>query len=157
MVCRSGPERSRVQMNAEPVSLGGLDDAWRSLLAAAQEARGRAYTPYSRFAVGAAARGGSGRIYTGANIENASSGLTVCAERVAVWKAIFESEQTLDALALITETGATPCGACRQVLSEFAADLPILVADTQGRVWMTSLAALLPDAFPRVSYAETDQ
>ena len=137
---------------AERICASALDAAWRALLAAATEARERAYAPYSRFAVGAAVRTGSGRIYSGANVENASSGMTVCAERVAVWKAVSEGEHDLEALALITESGATPCGACRQVLVEFEADLPILVADTKGNAWMTSLSALLPDAFPRINY-----
>jgi cytidine deaminase len=131
-----------------------LSAEWRALLEAAAQARQRAHAPYSRFLVGAALRAGSGRIYAGANVENASSGLTVCAERVAVWKAVSEGERRIEALALITEPGATPCGACRQVLAEFEADLPILVADTAGRAWLTSLAALLPDAFPHVSYGD---
>ena len=139
-------------MIAEPVDVAGLDSDWRALLDAAAEARRRAHAPYSRFAVGAAVRTGSGHIYSGANIENASSGLTVCAERVALWKAVSEGEQHFQALAVITDTGATPCGACRQVLVEFEADLPVLVADTAGHAWMTSLAALIPDAFPRVNY-----
>ncbi|MGI6368092.1 MAG: cytidine deaminase [Anaerolineae bacterium] len=129
-----------------------LDAQWQELLAAASAARERAYAPYSRFSVGAAVRAASGEIYTGANVENASSGMTVCAERVAVWNAVSHGERSLAALALVTETGATPCGACRQVLVEFEADLPILVADTAGHTWFTSLAALLPDAFPRVNY-----
>lgn len=139
-------------MIAEPVEVRGLDVGWRALLEAAAGARECAYAPYSRFAVGAAVRTGSGRIYSGANVENASSGLTVCAERVALWKAVSEGERHFQALAVITDTGATPCGACRQVLVEFEADLPVLVADTAGHAWMTSLAALLPDAFPRVNY-----
>ncbi|MFO7695606.1 MAG: cytidine deaminase [Anaerolineae bacterium] len=144
-------------MIARRVCLNELDPAWTVLLAAATEVRARAYAPYSRFAVGAAVRGSSGRIYAGANVENASSGLTVCAERVAAWKAISEGEDHLEAMALITDTGATPCGACRQVLIEFEADMPILVADTSGNAWMTSLAALLPDAFPRITYGSADQ
>ena len=139
-------------MPPEPIAQAALDPPWRALLEAATQARQRAHAPYSRFPVGAALRAGSGRIYTGANVENASSGLTVCAERVAVWKAVSEGERRIEALVLVTEPGATPCGACRQVLAEFEADLPILVADTAGHAWFTSLAALLPDAFPRVSY-----
>lgn len=144
-------------MIARRVCLNELEPAWAVLLAAATEVRARAYAPYSRFAVGAAVRASSGRIYTGANVENASSGLTVCAERVAVWKAISEGEDHLEEMALITDTGATPCGACRQVLIEFETDMPILVADTAGNAWMTSLAALLPDAFPRIAYGAGDQ
>ncbi len=141
-------------MPPEPIPQEELDPQWRTLLDAAAQARQRAYAPYSRFQVGAALRAGSGRIYAGANVENASSGLTVCAERVAVWKAASEGERRIEALALITEPGATPCGACRQVLAEFEADLPILVADTAGRAWLTTLKALLPDAFPHISYGE---
>jgi cytidine deaminase len=120
---------------------------WRALLAAALEARDHAYAPYSDFAVGAAVRTSSGRIFTGCNIENASSGLTVCAERVAIWKAVCQGEYTLEALTVVTDSGATPCGACRQVMAEFATDMPVLVADTAGHVRTTSLSALLPDAF----------
>lgn len=139
-------------MPPEAIPQESLSPAWRALLEAAAQARQQAYAPYSRFLVGAAVRAGSGRIYAGANVENASSGLTVCAERVAVWKAVSEGERRIEALALVTEPGATPCGACRQVLAEFEVDLPILVADTAGRAWLTSLAALLPDAFPHVCY-----
>jgi cytidine deaminase len=141
-------------MKAKPVAPESLDEGWRSLLDAATAARALAHAPYSRFLVGAALRAGSGRVYTGANVENASSGLTVCAERVAVWKAVSEGERRIEALALITGPGATPCGACRQVLAEFEADLPILVADAAGHAWLTTLDALLPDAFPRVSYGD---
>jgi cytidine deaminase len=141
-------------MVPEPIKQDSLDALWRELLDAAARARERAYAPYSRFQVGAAVRAGSGRIYAGANVENASSGLTVCAERVAVWKAVSEGERRIEALALITEPGATPCGACRQVLAEFESDLPVLVADTAGRAWLTSLAALLPDAFPHISHGD---
>lgn len=140
-----------IAKQVDPESLGA---DWRMLLDAAAEARSRAYAPYSRFEVGAAVRAGSGRIYAGSNVENASTGLTVCAERIAIWKAISEGERNLEALVVLTSTGATPCGACRQVLAEFAADIPLLVADTCGHAWITSLAALLPDAFPRISYAE---
>lgn len=139
-------------MNAKALSQSALSSQWRALVDAALEARAHAYAPYSGFAVGAAVRTAQGAIYTGCNIENASSGMTVCAERVAVWKAVSVGDPTLTALAVVTEPGATPCGACRQVLSEFAADLPILVADTAGHAWLTNLATLLPDAFPRQLY-----
>ena len=135
-----------------------LSPEWQALLAAAQEARGRAYAPYSRFSVGAAVQGASGRTYQGCNVENASSGLTVCAERVAIWSAISAGETALRALAVVTEPGSTPCGACRQVMQEFggervACKLPVLVADTAGHVWLTSLAELLPDPFPSAELA----
>jgi len=128
-----------------------LSPEWRQLVAAATEARGSAYAPYSHFAVGAAVRVASGRVYTGGNIENAAFGLTVCAERVAIWKAVSAGERDLQALAVVSETGATPCGSCRQVMAEFAEDLPVVVADTAGHAWHTSLAELLPCPFPRAN------
>lgn len=127
---------------------------WRALIAAASDARGKAYAPYSRFSVGAAVRTASGRIFAGCNVENASAGLTVCAERVAIWKAVSEGERQFEALAVVTEQGAMPCGACRQVLSEFAEDIPILVADTAGHVLVTSLGALYPQPFTPASLGE---
>lgn len=130
---------------------------WRALIAVALSARHHAHAPYSDFPVGAAVRTTTGRIFGGCNVENASSGLTVCAERVAIWKAISNGESDLEALVVVTDTGATPCGACRQVMSEFSEDLPILVADTRGRAWFTSLHKLLPDAFPRVGYGDEIQ
>jgi cytidine deaminase len=141
---------------AQPPALDqrALSPEWRALLDAANTARGRAHAPYSHFPVGAALRAGSGLIYAGCNVENASSGLTVCAERVAVWQAVAQGETAFEALVVVTDPGSTPCGACRQVLSEFCVDLAILVADTSGRAWMTTLQTLLPDAFPRVSYGD---
>jgi len=127
---------------------------WRALIAAATEARNKAHAPYSRFAVGAAVRTASGRIFAGCNVENASTGLTVCAERVAIWKAVSEGERQFEALAVVSEHGAMPCGACRQVLSEFALKLPILVADTAGHVLVTSLEALYPQPFTSASLGE---
>mgnify|MGYP005851565083 FL=1 len=133
----------------DTVAIDELDQEWRELIDAATEAREKAYAPYSHFRVGAAARVASGRVYTGSNIENAAWGLTVCAERVAIWKAVSAGERDLEALAVVTDTGATPCGPCRQVMVEFAEDLPVVIADTAGQAWRTSLAELLPHAFPR--------
>jgi cytidine deaminase len=135
--------------SAEPLAIADLAEAWRELYASALAARAQAYAPYSHFPVGAALRTTAGRIYAGANIENASSGLTVCAERIAVWKAVSAGERELAALVVVTEPGSTPCGACRQVLSEFAVDLPVLIANTAGLAVLTSLAELLPNPFPR--------
>ena len=132
---------------AERVRVDTLSADWQELLAAATAARAAAYVPYSRFAVGAAVRTGDGRIFSGANIENAAYGLTACAERVAIWKAVSEGHQDLAALALVTETGSSPCGSCRQVMGEFARELPVLIADTAGNAWLTSLAELLPLSF----------
>ncbi len=112
---------------------------------AAQHVRLHAHAPYSHITVGAALRGVSGKVYLGCNVENASYGLTVCAERNAVFAAVTAGEREFDALAVASEKGLTPCGACRQVLSEFAPDLPITLVDGAGRTRATSLAALLPE------------
>lgn len=136
----------------EAICQEALAPEWRALLEAATETRRHAYAPYSHFPVGAAVRTKEGHIFAGCNVENASSGLTVCAERVAVWNAVAHGEREFTALVVVTEPGSTPCGACRQVMSEFAEDLPILIADLAGHAWLTSLRVLLPDPFPRVSY-----
>ena len=133
----------------EIISVDRLSLEWRAMIATATEARRHAYAPYSKFPVGAAVRSSTGRIFAGCNVENASLGLTVCAERVAIWNAVLQGEKQLVALAVVTDSGATPCGACRQVMSEFAVDMPVLVADTSGHAWLTSLRDLLPHAFPR--------
>ncbi|MFH1084653.1 MAG: cytidine deaminase [Chloroflexota bacterium] len=137
--------------NPEVIALADLPEEWRALAEAALAVRAGAHAPYSRFLVGAALRGASGRIFTGCNVENASYGLTVCAERVALWSAVAAGERHFAALAVASESGVSPCGACRQVLIEFAEDLPILVADAAGRAWFTSLKALLPMAFSPAS------
>ena len=126
---------------------GELTPEWRELIAAARAARKRAYSPYSHFAVGAAVRTVDGAIHTGCNIESASSGLTVCAERVAVWSAVASGKRQFAALAVVTEGGVMPCGACRQVLVEFASDLPVAAVDLKGRVLLTTLRELLPWPF----------
>ncbi|MDX1686827.1 MAG: cytidine deaminase [Candidatus Promineifilaceae bacterium] len=115
---------------------------------AACESRAHAYAPYSKFRVGAAVLAGSGRIYTGVNVENASYGLTTCAERVAIFKAVAAGERSIKAVAVCTESGVAPCGPCRQVMREFAGGpvtVYLLDADGQGRE--TTLEALLPDSF----------
>lgn len=117
------------------------------LVGRAMDARCLAYVPYSDFPVGAALLTRSGKIYTGCNVENASYGLTVCAERVAIWKAISEGETEFEALAVVTNIGGSPCGACRQVMAEFAPDMPVLIADLKGQATELSVADLLPLAF----------
>jgi cytidine deaminase len=121
----------------------------QALIKQATEARERAYAPYSGYPVGAAVLTGSGRIFSGCNVENASSGLTVCAERTAIQKAVSEGEQVIAALAVVTEDGASPCGACRQVLLEFGKDAVILLADGTGKFQEASLPELLPRPFTR--------
>jgi cytidine deaminase len=118
------------------------------LIAAAAEARRRAYAPYSRFAVGAAVLAG-GRIYSGANVENASYGLSICAERSAVFAAVGAGERRIEAVAVVTDTPAPtpPCGACRQVLNEFGPRMTVLSATLAGAVTRTNLSDLLPASF----------
>jgi cytidine deaminase len=120
-----------------------------ALMREAMKAREASYSPYSRFAVGAALLGASGRVYHGCNVENASFGLTCCAERTAVFKAVSEGEQTFLAVAVTARTGhgAPPCGACRQVLAEFSPTMWVYWRDTRGRVLKKRLSALLPDQF----------
>jgi cytidine deaminase len=119
------------------------------LLGLAIEARQAAYAPYSRFHVGAAVIGGSGRIYKGCNVESASYSLTCCAERVAVFKAISEGETTILGVAVVTDTqpAAGPCGACRQVLYEFGPDAWVVCGSTDGTSWRTTMKELLPQGF----------
>lgn len=119
---------------------------YRTLLDSAQLAREQAYAPYSRFAVGAALRTKSGRVFTGCNVENLSFGLTICAERAAVFSAIAAGEREFAALAIVADSRepVTPCGACRQVLAEFAPALPVCSANLQGAVFESSIAELLP-------------
>ena len=117
------------------------------LVEAARQARQSAYAPYSHFAVGAAVLTRSGKVVTGCNIENASFGLTVCAERVAIWKAVSEGETDFLALAVVTSIDGSPCGACRQVMAEFALDMPVIIADLQQIHRIATVAELLPGAF----------
>jgi cytidine deaminase len=120
-----------------------------ALIAAARGARENAYAPFSNFRVGAALRAKSGRIYGGCNIENASYGLTCCAERVAIFKAISEGEHGFDAIAVVTDTDTLtpPCGACRQLIWEFCGDVPVVLANLQGKVEYERSGKLLPRPF----------
>jgi cytidine deaminase len=117
------------------------------LIDLARQARKKAYAPYSHYKVGAALLGKSGKVYTGCNVENASYGHTVCAERTAVLKAVSEGETEFEAIAVVTKNGGSPCGACRQVLSEFAPELTIYIADKNGEYRTTTMKKLLPDSF----------
>lgn len=129
-----------------------MDDE-EALIAVATEARRRAHAPYSRFHVGAAVRTTSGRIYAGCNVENASYGLTVCAERVALFKALSEGERAFAALAVVTDVDALtpPCGACRQVIWELCGDIVIVLANLQGRRERVRMRDLLPRPFELVA------
>ncbi len=118
------------------------------LIDLANEARRRAYAPYSHYAVGAALRTKTGRVYTGVNIENAAYPVSICAERVAVFKAVSEGEHEFEVIAVVTDNGGSPCGSCRQVLAEFGLSTIVLIADGEGRlVKETRLGDLLPEAF----------
>ena len=120
----------------------------RQLLQAATEARQHAYVPYSHFPVGAAAMTDNGNLYTGCNIENASFGLTICAERTAIFKAIAAGEKQIVTVAVVADTpGPTaPCGACRQVMAEFGVQ-SVIMANTNGASRIVKLNELLPYAF----------
>lgn len=118
----------------------------------AREAREKAYCPYSGFHVGACLKAQSGAYYLGCNIENAGYSPTICAERTAVFKAVYEGERDFEALAIISdsETNTTPCGVCRQVLAEFCdAEMPIILANAGGDFRVVSLGELLPLAFTK--------
>lgn len=118
-----------------------------TLIAEARRVREQAYAPYSGYRVGAALLGRSGRIYTGCNVENAVYPLGLCAERAALVKAVSEGEREFVAIAVVTENSGTPCGACRQVLREFGEDIVVLIADTQGNYYQTTVRELLPRSF----------
>lgn len=129
------------------MTLGPGDE---DLVRVASLARERAYAPYSKYKVGAAIRTKRNKIHTGANVENASYGLTVCAERCAAFAAVAAGEtKDWDAVAIVTggDVLPSPCGACRQVLHEFSPDLRVILATTSGQRKTTTLADLLPDAF----------
>ncbi len=121
----------------------------KGLLEAAAEARRTAYVPYSHFAVGAAVRTASGRIFTGCNIENASYGATCCAERTAMFKAISEGETVLQEIAVVADTDrpCSPCGICRQVMAELGPNMTVWLGNLDGEVVETSTAELLPYQF----------
>jgi cytidine deaminase, homotetrameric len=119
------------------------------LIEAAQKARMQSVAPFSGFLVGAAVRTDDGKIYSGCNIESASYGLTVCAERVAIWKALSEGERHFSELAVVadTETLTPPCGTCRQIIWEFARNATIVFANLNGQSETFHMAELLPRAF----------
>jgi cytidine deaminase len=114
----------------------------------AQQARKNAYAPYSSYPVGAALLTRTGEIFVGANVENAAYPTTMCAERSAVFSAVAHGERSFEAIVIVSENGGAPCGACRQVLSEFGPDLEVVTTDADGKAKLnTSLGELIPNAF----------
>ena len=118
-----------------------------SLLEAAKQARENAHAPFSNFRVGAAVRASSGRVFGGCNVENATYGLTLCAERIAIFKAISEGERGFDAITIVTDTDTLtpPCGACRQIIWEFCGNIPVTLANLKDK----SETFRMRDLFPR--------
>lgn len=148
------PRRAATKRGRSPrATASGPRTILRSTLVAmtalAREARQRARAPYSRFAVGAALKVRSGEIVTGCNVENASYGLSMCAERVAVFKAVSEGFTEFDAIVVVAggKRPTPPCGACRQILWELCGDILVRMVDVEGRSRSTRLRALLPLAF----------
>ncbi|MFA6233806.1 MAG: cytidine deaminase [Bacteroidota bacterium] len=124
------------------------DEIIHQLVDAAREARLSAYAPYSGFLVGAALLTDEGDVFTGCNVENSSYGLTCCAERTAVFSAVAAGARTFHAIAVAADgIPVPPCGACRQVLSEFAADIPIILVGSVGQPRILTLTNLLPEPF----------
>ncbi len=131
-----------------------------ALIEKAKEARKRAYVPYSKFEVGAAITTKSGKLYTGVNIENASYGLTNCAERTAIFKAVSEGDLDLDSIAIVadTEGPVAPCGACRQVMVEFfSPKAKVYLANLKGDKLETTIEELLPGAFTQEDLNESGE
>ena len=131
----------------------------RELLAQAWKVRKRAVAPYSGFKVGAALRASNGKIYTGCNVENSTYGLTVCAERVAVLKALSEGVSVFTEMAVVTESPklTPPCGSCRQILWEFCGDIEILLANHQGLKRRMPMHELLPEPFEHSFFRPDDK
>ncbi len=118
------------------------------LIDQARRARQNAYAPYSNYRVGAALLAASGKTFTGVNVENAAYPTGICAERVAVFKAVSEGEKGFVAIAVVTSNGGSPCGSCRQVLAEFGLETQVIIADENGRlIQETTVTNLLPGAF----------
>ena len=120
----------------------------QTLIDVANTARQRAYAPYSNYPVGSALRTKTGRIFTGVNVENAAYPQTMCAERVAIYKAVSEGEKEFEAISVVTDNGGSPCGGCRQVMAEFGLDTIVLLADGNGKlIKEMTVRELLPEAF----------
>jgi cytidine deaminase len=120
----------------------------QSLVDLANTARQRAYVPYSHYPVGSSLRTKTGRIFTGVNVENAAYPQTMCAERVAIYKAVSEGEKEFEVITVVTDNGGSPCGGCRQVMAEFGLDTIVILAEGNGRIIKeTTVKELLPEAF----------
>ena len=120
----------------------------QSLVDLANTARQRAYVPYSKYPVGSSLRTKTGRIFTGVNVENAAYPQTMCAERIAIFKAVSEGEKEFEVITVVTDNGGPPCGGCRQVMAEFGLDTIVILADGDGQIVKeTTVKDLLPDAF----------
>jgi cytidine deaminase len=128
-----------------------LDNKRKELVEAASAVRENSYAPYSKFRVGAAVETKDGKIYSGCNIESASYGLTVCGERVAIWKAVSEGEHEFKQIAVVVDTEelTPPCGVCRQILWEFCGNVPVTLANLSGKSETVMMEDLLPRAFGR--------
>lgn len=146
---RAAPPGARARGRTAARANGRARLDTRALMAQAVIARCSAYAPYSRFPVGAALLARDGRIILGCNVENASYGMSVCAERAAVWKAVSEGIREFEAIAITAREGhgAPPCGACRQIMQEFAPHMTVLWRDDRGRIRSRRLTELLPQAF----------
>jgi len=130
-----------------------MKQIYKTLLKEAEKVRLKAYVPYSKFKVGAAVLSREGKIFSGCNIENASFGLTICAERVALFKAVSEGYNRFMAMAIICDSAdpCFPCGACRQIINEFGNDITIICSNLEGKTVTKKISELLPDAFTRNS------
>lgn len=126
-----------------------MEHTEKELIEAATAVRENAFAPYSDFRVGAAVETENGNIYTGCNVESASYGLTVCAERVAIWKGISRGEKNFGRIAVVVDTEelTPPCGVCRQIIWEFCGDVPVILANLHGKTETVQMAELLPRAF----------
>ena len=126
-----------------------MEESEKELIEKATKVREKAYAPFSNFKVGAAVRTKSGKVFTGCNVESASYGLTVCAERVAIWKAVSEGEKEFTHVAVVADTKelTPPCGVCRQIIWEFCGDIPISFANLEGKTETLQMKELLPRAF----------
>ncbi len=124
------------------------------LLEVADNSRTFSHAPYSRYRVGAALLGATGNVYSGVNVENASYGLGICAERTAYVKAVSEGEKEFIAIAVVTDNGGSPCGACRQFMAEFSLDTLVITSNKNGDYQITTVGDLLPDAFTPQKLAE---